>query len=61
MDQDAFICDIADRLPEMTKKYYFRFKICPDCRRIFWEGSHFERMKEKIDSLMANYPANGAV
>ncbi len=61
MDQDAFISGISDRLPERTKKYYFRFKICPGCRRIFWEGSHFERMKAKIDFLIANYPANRAV
>ncbi len=42
---------IEGRLLPKTKKYYNRFQICPDCGRVYWEGSHFEKMKLFIDEL----------
>jgi len=43
--------DISDRLLPNTRLYYHKFKECPGCRRIYWNGSHYERMKKKIDEL----------
>lgn len=42
---------ISERLPAKTKKYFELFKICPGCGRIYWEGSHYEKMKAFTDSL----------
>jgi uncharacterized protein with PIN domain len=42
---------IIDRLPEKTRTFYDRFWICPSCKRIYWEGSHYERMKEFVEKL----------
>jgi len=39
---------ILDRLEPKTRKYYQRFKRCPDCRRIYWRGSHHERMIDRL-------------
>ncbi|MEA3279139.1 MAG: Mut7-C RNAse domain-containing protein [Thermodesulfobacteriota bacterium] len=36
--------DILHRLEPKTKKYFNRFKICTQCRRIYWQGSHHEKM-----------------
>jgi uncharacterized protein with PIN domain len=36
--------DVLHRLEPKTKKYFDRFKICPQCRRIYWQGSHHEKM-----------------
>ncbi len=33
------------RLEPLTRKYYHSFKLCPDCDRIYWQGSHYRRMK----------------
>lgn len=38
-------------LPERTRQYYETFWICRHCGRVYWEGSHFERMKMLADSL----------
>jgi uncharacterized protein len=46
--------DILDRLLPETCKYYQKFKKCPDCDRIYWEGSHYERMRKYIDCLIKN-------
>lgn len=45
---------ISDRLPDKTKKYFDVFKICPGCGRIYWEGSHYDKMKAFTDSFISN-------
>ena len=40
--------DILHRLEPKTKKYFDVFKICPQCRRIYWQGSHHEKMKIRL-------------
>ncbi len=44
--------EILDHLQPKTKEYYTEFKKCPACGKIYWEGSHFERMKIHIDNLI---------
>jgi uncharacterized protein with PIN domain len=44
--------DITDRLKENTRRYYSRFKLCPDCDRIYWSGSHYEKMKSLITQVI---------
>ncbi len=46
--------DILDRLLPDTDQYFTNFRICPDCNRIYWEGSHYERMRRYIDNLINN-------
>jgi len=41
---------IIDRLEPMTRLYYDHFKICPNCDRIYWKGSHYERIMQSISS-----------
>ncbi len=36
--------EITHRLQPLTRKYYHSFYRCGGCGRIYWEGSHFERM-----------------
>lgn len=43
--------DIIDRLEPLTKKYFHEFHICPECRRIYWAGSHNERMREWMERM----------
>lgn len=42
---------IIDRLEPLTKKYYQIFYICPSCDRIYWSGSHKERMNRLLTTL----------
>jgi hypothetical protein len=46
--------EILDRLLPMTRRYYRRFKICDDCSRIYWNGSHYRNMKKEIKTLFLN-------
>jgi uncharacterized protein with PIN domain len=36
---------VLDRLPDKVRGLYDRFKRCPGCDRVYWEGTHFDRMK----------------
>ena len=42
---------IVDRLEPKTKKYFHEFRICQDCRRIYWKGSHYEPLRQLIESI----------
>lgn len=45
---------IIDQLEPKTICYYQEFFQCEQCRRIYWRGSHFERMTTFINELMTN-------
>jgi uncharacterized protein with PIN domain len=45
--------DIEARLKPKTRRFYDRFKQCSDCGRIYWRGSHFERMEKLIGALFS--------
>jgi len=44
---------VLRKLEPLTKKYYYDFKLCPACDRVYWKGSHYERMLEVIERLSA--------
>ncbi|MBS0511622.1 MAG: Mut7-C ubiquitin/RNAse domain-containing protein [Proteobacteria bacterium] len=44
---------IEDRLPEGVRERHQRFSTCDGCQRIFWEGSHWQRMRRLVDMLLA--------
>jgi uncharacterized protein with PIN domain len=43
---------IQDRLPPKTRELYQDFWVCPGCRRIYWMGAHYERMRAFIDEIV---------
>lgn len=43
---------ILDRLAPKTAAYYSEFSLCDSCDQIYWRGSHYEHMRNFIDSLL---------
>ena len=43
---------IMDRLLPKTKKYYNNFFQCEYCKKIYWKGSHYLKMKEFIERVI---------
>jgi uncharacterized protein with PIN domain len=43
--------EIQERLKPRTITYYNHFNICPNCQRIYWQGSHYKRMQQFIQTL----------
>jgi uncharacterized protein with PIN domain len=44
--------DVISQLLPKTRQYSRAFKKCPVCERIFWEGSHYEKMKNYIEKIL---------
>jgi uncharacterized protein with PIN domain len=43
---------ISHRLLPKTRQYYDEFRRCQGCDRIYWKGSHYQRMQQFIDSVL---------
>jgi uncharacterized protein len=43
--------DVLELLPPKTKDYFNAFFQCKNCKRVYWKGSHYERMIEFIKQL----------
>ena len=53
--------EVIDRVPEGVLERHARFVTCDVCRRVFWEGSHWRRMRARIEELMEGAPGNPPV
>ena len=45
--------EILDRLEPLTRKYYDEFYRCRRCGRIYWKGSHYARLLERLEAIHA--------
>ena len=43
---------IIDRLLPLTKKYYHRFNQCTGCNKIYWHGSHHDKMTARLHRIL---------
>ncbi len=39
---------VVDRLQSKTRRFYDKFWICTDCDRIYWQGTHYRRLAERV-------------
>jgi uncharacterized protein with PIN domain len=42
---------VNDRLLPDTKQHYDQFHVCPECGRVYWKGSHYQRMQALIERM----------
>ena len=40
---------VAAQLEPKTKKYYEKFYRCADCGKVYWEGSHVGKLRERFE------------
>ncbi|MFP4516727.1 MAG: Mut7-C RNAse domain-containing protein [Desulfovibrionales bacterium] len=43
--------EILPRLEPKTRKYFHEFHVCPQCDRIYWQGSHHDKMIKRLKTL----------
>ena len=44
--------DVLAQLEPLTRRYYNSFYQCQDCRRIYWKGSHYLHMQQRLALLL---------
>lgn len=42
---------VEENLPQMTKVHFQDFYQCRECRRVYWKGSHYEKMLDNIEKF----------
>jgi len=42
---------VRERVPERVLGLYERFKRCPTCGRVYWEGTHYRRMQGVLERV----------
>jgi uncharacterized protein with PIN domain len=47
---------ISNRLQPKTRQYYDEFHHCRVCDRVYWKGSHYQHMRQFIDSVLQHKP-----
>jgi hypothetical protein len=51
--QDVDKQAVSEQLEPKTRRYYDTFRICRDCGRVFWQGSHHARMQQLVTALLS--------
>ena len=46
--------EVASRLPPRTREQYREFWRCPKCDRVYWKGSHHDRMQGFLQEVVAS-------
>ena len=42
---------IAGQIPPKVKNHFDEFRLCIQCGKIYWRGSHYDKLKQIIDGL----------
>jgi len=48
---DRTIEDVRDRVPPYVFATQTQYRECPACRRIYWQGTHWQNMVKKIRTI----------
>lgn len=51
---------VAHRLPPRTDSFYDRFWTCSGCAKVYWQGSHYKRMRALVDEVLQEPAASRA-
>ena len=46
---------VLDQLEPLTREYYEEFRRCGSCGQIYWSGSHFAKLQERVEKLRAHF------
>jgi uncharacterized protein with PIN domain len=44
--------EVEGRVPDFIYRGYESFHLCPRCRRIYWPGTHLEKMKREVSRIL---------
>ena len=47
---------IKEKIPEKVFQTRNEFWVCPSCSKYYWMGTHYENMREKINTLVSKDP-----
>jgi uncharacterized protein len=51
--QDASKAEVIEDLEPLTKIYYDHFRRCRGCGQVYWAGSHFQKLRKRIERIQS--------
>ena len=45
--------EVYERIPPKTALWLDEYFMCTSCRKLYWRGTHYPRIKKKIDAILA--------
>ncbi|HHR86220.1 MAG TPA: hypothetical protein ENL23_07735, partial [Candidatus Acetothermia bacterium] len=45
--------EVYERIPPKTALWLDEYFMCISCRKLYWRGTHYPRIKKKIDAILA--------
>lgn len=46
--------EVEGKVPDFIQRTYDSFHICPRCHRIYWPGTHFQRMRKEMAKTLGD-------
>lgn len=50
--QQVELGQVTDRVPPKVKEWHTDYWLCNSCGQVYWQGSHYQKLKEKITELI---------
>jgi uncharacterized protein with PIN domain len=47
--------DVEDRVPRYVLRRHSDFSLCPRCGKVYWRGTHWERMRRKVEEIRGRF------
>jgi uncharacterized protein with PIN domain len=47
---------VSDRIPPRTARWKNEYQLCRECGRLYWEGTHWDRIRTQLDRLQSENP-----
>ena len=51
--QKVVKADVIEKLEPLTKIYYEEFRRCTGCGQVYWAGSHFSKLQQRVENIRA--------
>ncbi len=51
--EDVEPAKVASSVPPYVARTYDRFRTCPECGRVYWQGSHWESMRRFLEAKIS--------
>jgi len=49
--EEVPLSKVNDQVPPKVKKWHSQFFQCQNCKQVYWKGSHYEKLQQKVDAL----------